>query len=420
MGGRRLSREKVAALGFALLAVSAVFFAACGSGSASTPTATPVSPSPSASPTSSPTSSPTPSPTPDPLAIPPRTPEEARKGIADALQAEAPERCPTALVRKWQVRCASGGLDGDDKPDTAYLVPLAPAATTSLYPAAVFVLRSSSQVLEPMQSQADPDASQIGRGFFGIEDRTGDGRGEVSFLATACTSTGCSSFAQVVRWDGTAWRDVGPVTSGVVNLDRIAFRGEGADTVLVTHGGVINAPGAGPTRAESVTYTVQGGRFQVRSRTFDAPVYLYHAIRDADALFDGGDFAGAIAAYRAAIEDKSLKDWQQESRGTPGRPALESYAMLRIAIAQAASGQNPDAVIDQLISEGKDQLFVYAAQKFRQGLNDTQQIHTACVGVTTYLSLVSEDADHPAHLRAVFDYGYANLPAKGYRDICPL
>ena len=253
-----------------------------------------------------------------------------------------------------------------------------------------------------------------------MADRDGDGHDEVVFLATGCTANSCSSQAHVEAWDGTAWRDIGPAMGSTANLTEASFTGSGGASVLIEHGGLVTGPGAGPSRAVTRVYKYSDSRYRLTSETYDPATYLIQAIQDADALFDAGNFAGAISAYNAAIKNTTLLDWQKENNKGDGRASLDSYALLRIAIATAASGDDPGPAVDAVITDGEEPLFVNAAETFRQGFRDKGTLHAGCVAVTNYLSITTADSDNPARLRAIFDYGYANLPIKTFQDVCPL
>ncbi len=414
MGGRRLPGEKIAA-GAALLAGLAVLAAACGSSAGGTGTTAATASSNIETADVSPVATPTP----DVLASGPEDWQAAQSGLESELRASG-EACPERLRTLWKVRCATGDLDGDGTADNAYLVPFKGGGASS-YPAAVFVMRSNPRAaLERLRFEGDADASRMGQEFFTVANRTGDSkRMELSILSASCGATSCSYQVHIEMWDGTAWRDIGPEDS-VTNLDRVGFSADAKEPELVTHGGLVNSPGAGPTRASTVTYAFNGHRFSRKSVQADPPVYLYHAIRDADAQFNAGDFTGAIAAYKSALADPKLRDWQKETRNIDGRAGLESYALFRIAVATAASGADATAAIDATILDAKDALFRFAAERFRNGLLDRGTVTAGCAAATAYLSITNASADNPAHLREVFDYGYANLPAIQPKDVCPL
>jgi hypothetical protein len=219
----------------------------------------------------------------------------------------------------------------------------------------------------------------------------------------------------VLRWTAGGWRAVGPVDA-FENPDRMEWQGTGAKTTLLVHAGTLGSVGAGPTRATLRTYAVKDGVFVEQSATLDPPVYLFHAMLDADAKFDAGDFAGAASAYRSAIADPKLVDWWKESGKGDGRTSLVAYGMFRTAVALAARGA-PDVdvtgALDQVITQGKVELFADAASAFRQGWQQDHNTHAGCLAVTQYLKGAQQA------VRDMFDYGYGN-PRKTYLDICPL
>jgi hypothetical protein len=308
-------------------------------------------------------------------------------------------------------------FDAGTMPDTAFLVPLKPPAGAANHPAAVLVLRSQSKQLTPLPMvDATADASDLGVGFFSA--RTGlSGGNALAFLTTACSASGCMSQVHIERWDGTAWRDIGPGDAGIDALESATWDDAGQ---LVLRGGKLTAAGAGPTRGVTVTYAYDGSRYTEASRVYDPLVYLFHAITDADAKFAAADWAGAIAAYQAAIDNTALKDWKAEQNEPAGRPTLDSYALFRIAIATAAMGNDPSVALDKVIVDAKDQIFAYAADQFRQGWQQTGSVHGGCVAATAYLATSSAAGDNPAYIKQAFNYGYANQPIKTYKDICPL
>ena len=415
MGGRRLSRAQTVIPGLLLLLGSGVAFGCASGEDAAAPTGDPSAPADTAAPSPAATA------TPDILGSPPTTRAEARAGVESTLKAEPASACPERLQSRWNVACATGDLDGDGKADQVFLVPLSSRAAAIPNSAVVFARVSRGAALEEFPGPAAAaDASPGGRAVFGIADRTGDGKPELTLIANECGARACSSRLQMMTWDGTAWRDIGP-NPGVDNLDSpIAFEGSGAQATITMHGGKLTGAGAGPSRGATYTYTLLNGRFELKSTKPDAPAYLFHAIQDADALFEAGDFAGAATAYKAAIENPALKDWRKENGEPEGRPALEAYALFRIAVATAATGADPAPAIDRTIQLSKEPLFTLAVEAFRRGYQERRAVQAGCVAATTYFNTVNAESDVPAYIRAMFSYGYANFPVKGPKNLCPL
>lgn len=325
--------------------------------------------------------------------------------------------CSDAVQQRWSAVCASGDLDGDGHADAAVLVPLAGPGIRARDSAVVFVQRSGGGKIEQFPtSAAEASASDLGLQLFAIAERTGDSRPDLVYLTELCTARSCNARVDIQAWDGTAWRNAGPADAGINNLETAAFTGEGSQSALTLRGGKIESLEDGPTRSATVTYTFDGVRYSGTNVEFDPPVYLYHAIVDADAIFDRNDFSGAIASYRAAIENTALKDWKQEAQGVDGRSFLVGYALFRIAVATAAEGKTPTVALDEAIGQGPEELFRYAAEAFRSGYQEGQDPHQGCLRVTGYLAT----PPIPDRLRAMFNYGTANFPVKTSRDICDL
>jgi hypothetical protein len=408
MGGRRIPGAQT----LAIAAAGALVAVACGGNNAA--------PSPSASPSGQPTAaataSPSPSPTPDPLGHEPATRQEAIEALDRYLATVPAGFCPVRLAQAWDALCRAGDFDGDGQRDLAILVPLRPETRRIEHPAVVLVKRTGHSGWAEFPLSGDADASPLGRRLFEVGDRTGRGQG-VTLLTTGCSATACASVVQVQWWDGTAWRDAGPgEQNAIAELKEASFTGQGAESVLTTYGGVISAAGAGPQRAVTTTFRFDGARYAVAARRPDPTEYLYHAIADADALFAAGDWAAAAAAYQRAIGDASLKDWKLERGLQPGRPDLEGYARVRIAIAVAAAREDPTVALDAAIAAAPGSLWSHAAEAFRKGHRESNgNLNAACRETTTYLA----NAPIPQLIREAFDYGYTN-PIKTYRDICPL
>ncbi len=287
------------------------------------------------------------------------------------------------------------------------------------YPAVVFFRPSGSQKLEEFGTDGSADVSILGAGLFEVVDRDGEPGAELTYLANRCSVNTCTSLVRVQSWDGTAWRDIGPGDNGVSVIDRVVFEGDGTASRLVMHGGKLDIA-AGPTRSSTLTYKLSGGRYRLDTVESDPPEYLFHAILDADTLFAAAKFEEAIAAYQLAIGTPNLRDWKLETGRGEGRPALEGYALFRIAVATAALGHDPTEAIDDAIRDGKEVVFTIAAQEFRKGLQEHSSVIAGCADATRYLGTVGDGADTPAYIARLFDYGYANQPAKTYQDICRL
>jgi len=337
-----------------------------------------------------------------------------------ALEGSEAPACPEKL-NVGKVLCALGNLDGDGVQDAAYLVPVKLPASQLPNPAAVFIWSAKSQKFDELAIDLTADASPLGLSFFAIAERSGDAIADLAYLKNTCGATTCSSRPVVLSWDGTEWRDIGPpdMTS---NVDLIGWKGTGAFSELKIHGGKLPSAAprdAGPSRAATISYTLKAARYEKASITRDEPEYLYHAIEDADALFET-DRRAAIASYRAAIANTALKDWKLRDEQPDRRPVLVGYGLWRIALATAVLGDDPTAALDEVIVRNTEPLFDNVADVFRTGFVEGQGVIPGCAAVNLYLTTPIEGTDTASYIEQRFNYGYANPPGATWIDkICP-
>ncbi|MFN0096827.1 MAG: hypothetical protein ACKVVT_18875 [Dehalococcoidia bacterium] len=414
MGCRRLSQRALAAL-LPLLVIAA--FGCSPGGGAAPPTPTPeLVATATPTPTESPTATPTATQTPDILPARPNSALKAQVRM-DAYLRAGGTPCTSSFKQKWGVlACYTADFDGDRKDDTAALITLERGENPS--PGLLVVVRPGAPSIV-LPDAAQIDAGKIGREFVSVADRNGDGRPDILYLTTVCGATNCASQTEIQSWDGTAWRDLVVPGAALDNVDSAKVAGSGTASAITVHTGALTSAGAGPTRPATVTFTYQEGAYRATNIAPDAPVFLIHAILDADKLFEAGKFDAAQAAYKAAVADSRLKDWQAESGKAPGRPALVGYALFRVSLAAAAAGApQPEAraAFDAVFTGSTDPLFHNVVETFRRGyLESNGGVRAGCTEVTRYLL----QPDVTPFLREAFDYGFAN-PRRTATDICPL
>ena len=292
---------------------------------------------------------PSPQPTPNRLATPPVSQADALDWLTALLDKRT--ACDDD-VRQYGVGCVEGDIDGDGTNELAFIVPVTIPGSQLPYPSAVFVLRGKTQKLEEFSFDLTADSSLIGLSFFGLEDRNGDGQGDLTFLENRCGTTACMTTAVILTWDGTAWRDIAPTSAAVSNVDAAEWE-EGEDAFTL-HGGKLPAgasPEAGPSRASTSIFRLGSSRYELDEVKRDPPEYLYQAFLDADEVFEH-DKAASIEAFESLLDQPELKDWKARPAQADRRPSLIGFALFRILLADAVqqrSSETITAAIDRLV-----------------------------------------------------------------------
>ena len=175
----------------------------------------------------------------------------------------------------------------------------------------------------------------------------------------------------------------------------------------------LSAASARTPRARTETWAWNGAAYALRATQLDQPAWLYHAVKDADALFTAGKYADAETAYAAAAIDTSLKIWSEQKHE---RDELQSYSSLFRAGLALAGGRRRHRESERLprpapISHPQtlhDQL----AASFKAAFNAKGSVSVGC-------SAVRDDiAANLAEYQAFWDFGYGNPPFDA-DTICP-
>ena len=245
-------------------------------------------------------------------------------------------------------------------------------------------------------------------------DVNADGRGDLVWSDATCGAHTCFSALSVESWDGKAYQDWLAGAPAMASAE-YAFKNAGAagtGDAIIVHGGVIGSTGAGPQRAWTETYTsVNGAPYTLVSQVYDKSSCLYHAILDANAAFGEWathGFEPAIAAYQAAISDKSLKACSSLADEVA---VLQDFARFRLLMADVAGGMSGQA--DGLAKQMTQKPLQGVARAFLDSYRKSGSIIQACRDVTTYAKA------NPDSWQFLADWGYAN-PAFGPEDLCPL
>ena len=336
--------------------------------------------------------------------------------------------CLAALLAAWAMaepgvpltpeeRCLTGNTDADADDEVVVLFTADSDDGFGLLSNIVVFDRTEEGYEAVYQSwwASDRIAELVPHAIVAAEDITGDGTGNLVYTSTLCGAHTCTVRVHVLAdsvvtgyMQLTAEENISMETADVLLEDR---DGDGVQEIVL-HGGTISSVGAGVQRTRTEVYAWNGVLYELAETIFDASGLLYFAIRDADLLFDAGDYAAAADAYRGALADGSLAEsgFQENERAELG-----AYAVFRIAASQiAAGGLQADALaaLEQSVGEYAGTLNIGLAEVFAATYTNAGSLHGACLGVRDYISGTLDS------FRAVWAYGYAN-PTFDTENVCP-
>ncbi len=257
-------------------------------------------------------------------------------------------------------------------------------------------------------------ASEGNASLLTVADLNVDKKPDVVWVDTTCGAHTCNTTLHVDSWDGAAYQDwisgEPSMASAEFKFADVTAQGDGQEIVL--NGGLIDSVGAGPQRSRTETYaSIKGAPYALVSQVFSPSTCLYHKIVDANAAFarwteDG--FGAAVAAYKAAIDDKAAT-----ACGTIADElaTLRDFARFRLAVAQYAAGSRAEAqvILAQIVTPAVRD----AANAFVAAYKSSGSIIQACRDVDAYAKT------HPAAWQYLADWGYAN-PSFTAEELCPL
>jgi hypothetical protein len=173
---------------------------------------------------------------------------------------------------------------------------------------------------------------------------------------------------------------------------------------LLLSGGAQGSAGAGPQRSRTEVWAWNGAAYALKSTRLDKPAFLYHAVKDADALFAAAKYADAEAAYIAVVGDQSLTVWNEEKHE---RNELESYSLFRAGLARLLAGADAakaNEYFDRAKSYHPQTLHDQLAGSFKAGYNAKGSASVGCAAVR------DDIAANLAEYQAFWDFGYGNPP----------
>ena len=259
-----------------------------------------------------------------------------------------------------------------------------------------------------------PGTTQPIKPLLAAGDLNKDGGGEFAYVTASCGANTCFETVHILKGAASGYVSIAPPDGITMPFATAKFEdvdGDGAKELLLS-GGAQGSVGAGPSRTRTETWAWNGTVYALRSTQLDKPVYLYHAVKDADTLFAATKYAEAEAAYAALVGDTSLQVWME---GKHERNELESYSLFRAGLAVLLAGGDTtkaNAYFDRARSYRPQTLHDQLAGSFKAGYAAKGSISVGCAAVR------DDIAANLAEYQAFWDFGYANPPFAA-DTICP-
>ncbi len=262
-------------------------------------------------------------------------------------------------------------------------------------------------------------------GVVGFGDLTGDGRPEAWLRAADCGASTCHASFRIVSVAGGTWGNIiapdpatGATVIGMINPDAPVvydYTGDGvADFSL--HGGTLGSAGAGVMRAYTDIWAWDGSALTKVDTLLDGTNWRHHILYEANDLLAQGDYAAAIVAYEAVINDANLQTYAHFNASQEQAYAdLSLFAAFRLIMADIQLGDSARAAarLAWLQTTYPGAAITIGADRFLSTWSATNSLVDACQSATQEMSA------YPSVTGVLTDMGYGN-PSLTLNDVCPL
>ncbi len=185
------------------------------------------------------------------------------------------------------------------------------------------------------QASADPafDGLVTDAHVLSVEDVTGDGVQDLSFLTGECSAATCmDGIAILSAHGGAALRNLAPDFAFVPypTFDYAAPADPASPRTLTVVEGMLGDPNAGPQRTVTSTWAFNGAIFTRSGTLRETASYRIHVIQDGDDALRARDFRRADELFGRATSDPSLQSWDANPNAAAEPQTLTAFAYFRL------------------------------------------------------------------------------------------
>jgi hypothetical protein len=224
-----------------------------------------------------------------------------------------------------------------------------------------------------------------------VDDVTGDGLFDLSFLTGTCQAATCMDGVTILSaHGGGALRNIAQDFAYVPYPTFEYVQGANNTRNLIVVEGTLGDPGAGPQRGITATWAFNGQVFAKAAEQREAPNYRIHALHDGDDALRRKDFRLADALYSQVVNDAALQTWEANPQAPNEQQILGTFAYVRLmqSAAQRNDTTGVQAAFDSLNQLGPADspgyLYAQLGNAFLQSWNATQNVAQACAATAAF------------------------------------
>lgn len=352
-------------------------------------------------------------------------------GFVDVFLGYLAEGGPLAVMQttleEWRAIDADYGLvsadrdlTGNNEFDVLILVQAPDAETDQpLPPGDLLIFGCEAGELKLLhQAGFNPDISlpQIAA----VQDLTGDLLDDIIYARQTCDGDFCTESLVGITFDPTsgAFDSLFSSTIQAPNAEiSVTDTNEDGIPDISIRENTIAIDGAGPLRERTLVYSYDGENLSLSETIPPTRPYRIHVIQDADDDSTDANFVEAIPGYEQAADITSpLRSWTLRDEDD----LLRAYALYRLTVAQAASGQfeAAQASFDELSSAYGEEglpgnLYFQLGRAFWESYQPEQVVGEGCAAAQAFA------INTPDVLTPLNSFGTSN-PSYQVEEICPL
>jgi hypothetical protein len=253
-----------------------------------------------------------------------------------------------------------------------------------------------------------------------IDDVTGDGVFDLSFLTGTCQAATCMDGVTILSaHGGGGLRNIAQDFAYVPypTFEFVQNANNTRDLIVVE--GTLGDPGAGPQRGITATWSFNGQAFVKASELREVPTYRIHALHDGDDAMRRKDYRLADAFFTQVANDPALQPWEANPNAANEGQILAAFAYSRLM--QSAAHRNDatgvQAAYDSLNRVGPADspgyLYAQLGSAFLQSWNATQNAAQAC----TAMIAAAQTLPNASKWLGIESFGTANFDYQP-EDLC--